>query len=73
MENSVDCVTFHSNSPDRELGTKYNLIILIICIASNGTLGGFAHGISKKIKMLKEEGIKIENAQIDLKTFLYNL
>ncbi|MDO8459941.1 MAG: hypothetical protein Q7S74_02435, partial [Nanoarchaeota archaeon] len=31
MENSVDCATAHSNSPDRELGTKCNSIILILC------------------------------------------
>ena len=31
MENSVEGVTFHSNSPDRGLWTKYNLIILILC------------------------------------------
>ena len=32
MENSVDSVTVHSNSPDREFGTKGNSIIQILCI-----------------------------------------
>ncbi|MEK6896524.1 MAG: hypothetical protein AABX12_03650 [Nanoarchaeota archaeon] len=31
MENSVDYVTAHSNSPDREFGTKSNPIIQILC------------------------------------------
>ena len=31
MENSVDSVTVHSNSPDREFGTKGNSIIQILC------------------------------------------
>jgi len=31
MENSVDSVTTHSNSPDREFGTRRNSIIQIFC------------------------------------------
>ena len=30
-------------------------------IKSDGTLGGYALGISKKIQLLKKEGIKIKN------------
>ena len=35
-------------------------------INSNGELGGFASGINNKIKMLKSEGIVIENNTINL-------
>src|SRR3989338_4482233 len=31
MENSVDCVILHSNSPDREFGTKSDSINQILC------------------------------------------
>jgi len=34
-------------------------------INSNGSIGGFAFGTKKKIKMLKSEGIKIKNGIID--------
>ena len=33
-------------------------------IKSNGTLGGYALGISKKIQLLKKEGIKIKNNKV---------
>ena len=36
MENSVDSVTVHSNSPDREFGTKGNSIIQILCNCAKG-------------------------------------
>ena len=42
-------------------------------INSNGELGGFASGIKNKIKLLKEEGIKIENNKINLKKYGFNL
>lgn len=35
-------------------------------INTNGSLGGFAWGIDKKIKMLQHEGIKIEQGKINL-------
>ena len=35
-------------------------------ISADGSLGGYAHGVQKKIQMLKAEGIKIENNKIDL-------
>ena len=38
-------------------------------INSNGDLGGFASGLKKKIKMLKEEGIIIEKNKINLVQF----
>ena len=40
-------------------------------IKSDGSIGGFASGTKKKIKMLKKEGIKIINGKIDLKRYLY--
>ncbi|HLC53271.1 MAG TPA: MGMT family protein [Candidatus Nanoarchaeia archaeon] len=40
-------------------------------INSNGSLGGFAHGVKRKIEMLKEEGIKIENDKIDLEKYAH--
>jgi len=36
-------------------------------INSNGDLGGFASGVNEKVKLLKREGVKIENKKIDLK------
>jgi len=38
-------------------------------INSNGQLGGFALGLKQKIKMLKKEGINMENDKIDLVKF----
>ncbi len=34
-------------------------------VASNGKLHGFAHGLKKKAELLREEGIKIKNNEID--------
>lgn len=33
-------------------------------VNSNGNIGGFAKGFKQKIKMLKKEGIEIENKKI---------
>lgn len=41
------------------------------CVNSDGRIGGFASGTNKKIKMLKEEGVKIENDKIDLSIYLH--
>jgi methylated-DNA-[protein]-cysteine S-methyltransferase len=41
-------------------------------VRSDGKVGGFAFGQNKKIKMLKEEGIKIEKRKINLNKYLYN-
>ena len=38
-------------------------------INSNGQLGGFASGVKKKIQMLQQEGIQIENKRISLEKF----
>ena len=41
-------------------------------IRSDGSLGGYALGINKKIQLLKKEGIKIENNKvIDFENKLY--
>ena len=40
-------------------------------INANGSLGGFAHGIKKKIQMLKAEGIEINNNKIDMGKYEY--
>ena len=40
-------------------------------INHSGELGGFASGLKNKIKMLKKEGIVIENDKIDMDKFLY--
>ena len=38
-------------------------------ISSDGSLGGFASGVRKKMKMLKKEGIPINKDKIDLEKF----
>ena len=40
-------------------------------INSNGKIGGFASGVSKKIKLLKKEGVEIKGKRIELKNFLF--
>ena len=35
-------------------------------VKSDGTLGGYAFGIEKKSRLLKNEGIKIQDGKIDL-------
>ena len=35
-------------------------------INSDGRLGGYAHGLQKKITLLKNEGIEIKNDRVDL-------
>ena len=42
-------------------------------INSSGKLGGFAHGLKKKIAMLKKEGVTITNNRVDLKKFGHRL
>ena len=41
-------------------------------IKSSGEVGGFASGIKNKIKLLKKEGIQINNNKIDLKKYNFN-
>ena len=38
-------------------------------INANGQLGGYAHGLKRKIQMLKAEGIEIKNNKIDMNKF----
>lgn len=40
-------------------------------VQSNGSIGGFASGAGKKIKLLKKEGIEIKNNKIDLNKYLF--
>jgi len=40
-------------------------------VGSDGSMTGFASGIKDKIKMLEEEGIKVENEKINLEKYLY--
>lgn len=45
---------------------------LVAChrvINSDGSIGGFAFGVKKKIEMLKKEGVVIVNGKIDLKKY----
>ena len=41
-------------------------------IASNGSLGGYALGLNKKIALLKKENVVVENNKIDLQKFGYS-
>ena len=40
-------------------------------VGANGTMVGFASGIAKKIKMLKEEGIEVKDGKVDLDKYFY--
>lgn len=42
-------------------------------VGSNGSMTGFASGIPKKIKMLKEEGVEVVNGKVDLERFEFKL
>lgn len=42
-------------------------------ISSDGSLGGFAFGLKKKIKLLEKEGIIIISNKIDLQKYGYDL
>jgi O-6-methylguanine DNA methyltransferase len=41
-------------------------------VASDGSLGGYALGLRKKIQLLEAEGIEIRNEKIDLEKFGYS-
>lgn len=41
-------------------------------VKSNGEIGGFASGPEDKIKLLKKEGVKIENGKVDLAKYSFN-
>ncbi len=40
-------------------------------VRSDGSLGGYSSGRKKKIKLLRNDGITIENGKIDLNTYLH--
>lgn len=40
-------------------------------VKSDGSVGGFANGATKKMEMLKKEGIEIKGEKVDLKRYLY--
>ena len=42
-------------------------------ISSDGSLGGFASGPKKKIKLLEKEGIEIKDNKLDLKKYFFRL
>lgn len=42
-------------------------------INSDGNLGGYAHGLKKKIHLLREEGIEIKDNKINLKRYFFKL
>jgi len=48
MGNSINCAAVRSNYPDREFGTKYILIILIIC--TNHQILSFLKNLTSKIQ-----------------------
>ncbi len=41
-------------------------------IKSDGSIGGYASGIDKKIELLKRDGIEIKGGKINLKKYLFN-
>ena len=42
-------------------------------VGSNGKMVGFASGVSKKIKMLKEEGVEVVNGKVNLEKYFFGL
>jgi methylated-DNA-[protein]-cysteine S-methyltransferase len=42
-------------------------------VGSDGSMTGFASGISNKVKMLKSEGIKIKNNKVNLSKYEYQI
>ena len=40
-------------------------------VNTDGGLGGFAKGVNKKIKLLKNEGVEIKNKKVNLKNYLF--
>lgn len=41
-------------------------------ICSDGNIGGYAHGIDKKIELLRRDGIEVIGKKIDLKKYFFN-
>ena len=69
--------TIGKNKASRAVGNALNknpFAPIVPChrvVQSNGSIGGFADGTSKKISMLKKEGIEIKNNKINLNKFLF--
>ena len=40
-------------------------------VCADGSIGGFASGPSKKVAMLRKEGVEIQYGKINLKTYLH--
>lgn len=40
-------------------------------VRSNGNIGGYAEGIEKKIKLLKQEGVEIKGNKVPLSKYLF--
>lgn len=40
-------------------------------VMSDGRIGGYATGVEKKIRLLRSEGVEVNNGKIDLKRFLH--
>ena len=40
-------------------------------VNSDGRIGGFARGVSEKIRLLRKEGVKVVDGRIDLKKYGY--
>ena len=48
--------------------------IIVPChrvISSDGSLGGYAYGLDRKVELLRSEGVVIQNEKVDLREFLY--
>ncbi len=42
-------------------------------VGSDGSLTGFAHGLDEKARMLRAEGIKIDNGKVNLDVYEFKL
>lgn len=42
-------------------------------VASDGSLGGFASGLKKKIRLLEQEGVHIEYGKVNLQKYFFAL
>ena len=42
-------------------------------VASDGSLGGFASGLKKKIRLLEQEGVHVEDGKINLQKYFVSL
>ena len=42
-------------------------------VMSDGKIGGFAFGVEKKIKILRNEGVEVKDGKVNLKKYYINL